>query len=305
MVWPPMLYLTPSKIVVRSSRSAMPYRPLRLALLFAPLLVAVVLVGCSSRAPKVSGVKTPTAPSQTMAPLSPAIPWVVQAHAAATAGDFILAARHYLDAAQGQPATLRLDYQLKAVEALLKGALSGGAKDILATITPTPELPATLVRKKAILEAQIALLENHPDEALTTLDNAPAANVAPDLELLTQQIRAESSLQTSDVSGAIKAFSALTALESSAHENATYQNRLWQLLTTQSLASLSQLQQEATSEPLAGWLALAQLHLARQLPQTTIDTDINHWKRDHPFHPVSEALLATLAPIQQVTSATT
>src|SRR5207253_2560781 len=120
------------------------------------LIGVFMLSGCQFRLPSQPGM----APDAADAALR-----------AEQAGEYVVAAREFERLARIAPVPQRQHFQLKSVEALIKGAHIKEAREKIAAIRLTG-LDTGFTARKQVLEAQIAAAEGSPQQAIRLLNQA-------------------------------------------------------------------------------------------------------------------------------------
>ncbi|MCK7580280.1 MAG: penicillin-binding protein activator [Chromatiales bacterium] len=143
------------------------------------------------------------------------------------------------------------------MEALIKAGQVREARDKLRGIDVT-RLDPSLTARRRMLEAQLAVLEEKPEDAQRLLAQAEKIpNLDPSLTAEIYRVRAETEVALGRPMNAVKARITRERYLVAADEITRNQQDLWQLLDT---LSRTQMQQELTTtrDPvLAGWLQLA------------------------------------------------
>ncbi len=217
------------------------------------------------------------------------------------AGEYVLAAREYERLAKRSNPPQRQDFELKAVNALIKAAQVGEARQKIPLINVANLDPAFLARKR-ILEAQIAALEGQPEQGLKLLAQAEKTrNLNPTQLAEIYRVRAQAELTLERPWNAVKSLIAREKYIVAPDEVAGNQLQLWHILETQSRTQLKA-QRDTSQDPvLNGWLDLAITVLDNSYGTNRLGIAIDDWKKSHPLHPASPTFLQTLArPVPSV-----
>jgi hypothetical protein len=246
-------------------------------------LLAVLITACETRPPRPG-----LAPAEEVASIK-------TAELAEQAREYVVAAREY-DALARQAATPQRElYALKAVEMLIKAGQVREARDKLQPIDVSKLDPSYTARRR-MLEAQLAVLEEKPDEAQKLLAQAEKIpNLNPSLSAEILRVRAQVEVALGRPMNAVKALVARERFMVAADDITRNQQELWQLLDT---LSRTQMQQErtATRDPvLAGWLELAIINLENAGSRARLANAVEAWKLAHATHPATPAFLKALA----------
>lgn len=228
-------------------------------------------------------------------PEPPAAATVKTAELAEQAGEFVLAAREYEALAKQATPPQRQHYALKAVESLIKAGQAREAREQLRGID-LAKLDATFQARKQILEAQLAALENRPDEALRLLTQAEKTpNLNPALIAEIYRVRALAEVTLDRPFSAVKSLIAREKVIVAREEVTRNQQELWQILAALSRAQLDQ-ELKTTRDPvLGGWLDLAIAALENAGTRAALANAIDVWRKTHVGHPASEDFLKSLA----------
>lgn len=250
------------------------------------LLAAVfALAACETRPPLRPDVAKPEA-----VPAS-----LTSAEQAEQTGEYVLAAREYDALAKQATPPQRQHYALKAVESLIKAGQAREAREQLRAID-LAKLDAAFQARKQILEAQLAALENRPDEALRLLTQAEKTpNLNPALIAEIYRVRALAEVTLDRPFSAVKSLIARERVIVAREEVTRNQQELWQVLATLSRAQLDQ-ELKTTRDPvLSGWLDLAIAALEHAGTRAALANAIDVWRKTHVGHPASEDFLKSLA----------
>lgn len=218
-----------------------------------------------------------------------------QAHEAERTGEYLRAAQEYeRAAAASDEQAQRVTLQFKAVETLLKAGQLSEARLKIGAIEGKGLEPA-LRAHKLILEAQIASLSGLHHEGIRLLDEAQRVrNLDPSLTARMYRVRAEAELGLGNAIGAAK--NLIVREQYLVGKDAVTENhlQLWNILASLPRATLKRERHTATDAVLAGWLELATVAVENAGRPALLSKATAVWRRTHPNHPVSEALLQSL-----------
>jgi outer membrane PBP1 activator LpoA protein len=207
-----------------------------------------------------------------------------QAYAAKERGDYRAAAREFTRLAAGASAPDRQRYQLEAAEALFHAGLFAEANQLVeqlqaATLTPHQQM------RLQLLQAQNALRQHDPDQALNLLAVPAAPAAEADLLARYHELRAH-------------AFARLGNHLESAHEYVererflsdpdmieANQTAIWDALSLLSDPALAQLQVVPPPDTLSGWIALVRIAKGIGLKPEEVAQRIAEWRQSYPDHP--------------------
>lgn len=214
---------------------------------------------------------------------------------AAAAGDHIVAAQQYEQLATQSKPPVKQDYALKSVQALVRAAQPREAQDRLRAVA-VAGLPAAFAARKQLLEAQIAVLTDQPEQALRTVTAVTATRgLAPSLFADAYRTQADAWLRLQKPFAAVRSLIAREQYIAAADAIAANQQEIWQLLEAQSLADIVR-ERDAAREPVyAGWLALARTARDNAGNGARLNAAVQDWRKQHATHPASELFLQTLA----------
>ena len=210
-------------------------------------------------------------------------------------GEYVLAAREYERLAALAPIPEKQNFQLKAVEALIKAAQVGEARQKIPSIDVAKLDPAFRARK-FILEAQIAALEGQPDLSLRLLTQAEKTRNLGPLQLAEiYRVRAQAELTLERPWGAVKSLIAREKYIVTADDIVSNQQQLWHVLESRTRTDLKT-QRDIHPDPVfKGWVDLAIAVLENAYGSKRIASAVDEWKKSYPQHPASTAFLQTLA----------
>jgi hypothetical protein len=207
-------------------------------------------------------------------------------------GEYLPAAQEYLRLADASSGDAALEYRLDAASAFVLAKRPEAAQKILNDIG-NQSLSRNLQIRQKLVQAQLALAGQDPEQALALLSAAPAEDAPADLSARYHSVRAD-------------AFDATGQHVESARERVQLE-----LLLTDSVAisenrrdiwaSLSQLSPqalEAASLPppstLGGWIELAAIGGSTITDPTTLSQAIALWRHRYPGHPAGENVVPML-----------
>jgi outer membrane PBP1 activator LpoA protein len=209
-------------------------------------------------------------------------------------GEFVLAAREFDRLAAPAQGPVRAQWQLRAVEMLLKANESREAGLRLDRIH-VREFGATLIARKQILQARLMMLQGAHERAIRLLNEAIALSPLPPMIVADILVaRAEAEQVLSNPFGAIRNLiqrEQYLAGRDDVHEN---QNRLWKILEEQKRSALSSQFDITRDRTLAGWVELALLAQEHLNRPEALRTAIDRWRQTYPKHPAMESLIDTL-----------
>ncbi|MFV1996527.1 MAG: penicillin-binding protein activator [Acidiferrobacterales bacterium] len=242
-------------------------------------LGALTLAGCET---------TPRAPGEKPAS-------VKAAAKAITSGEFVRAAREFERLAKDTAPPQKQHYQLRAVELYLKAAQVNEARKKIAVIDVSNLDPSFTARKR-VLKGQLAASEGDYARAVILLNAAKRArNLSPDLLADIHWIRAQARISLGQP---FRAAADLMARErylvdkEAVHKN---QLQLWTILTSLPRAELQTKKQQTRSPVLRGWIDLAIISIEQGARPRAMTRAVAQWKQDHPSHPITKKLLATIS----------
>jgi len=213
------------------------------------------------------------------------------------AGEYVVAAREFDRLARIAPVPQRQHFQLKSVEALIKGAQIKEAREKIAAVRVTG-LDTSFTARKQVLEAQIDAAEGLPQQAIRLLNQAEKTpHLDPTLLAEIYWLRAQTELTWGNPMNAVKNLVGREKFIVAKPDIAKNQQQLWQILTSLNRTTL-QKQLTATKEAtLAGWLELAVITLENGSNINKLRIAVDNWKKSYPQHPISDALLASLTTV--------
>ena len=210
-------------------------------------------------------------------------------------GEYVLAAREYERLAALALAPEKQNFQLKAVEALIKAAQVREARQKIPLIDVTKLDPAFRARKY-ILEAQIAALEGQPDLSLRLLTQAEKTRNLDPLQLAdVYYARAQAELTLERPWSAVKSLITREKYIVTPDDIMRNQQQLWHVIASRSRTELKT-QGDAQQDPIfKGWLDLAIAVIENAYGPQRLAVAVDEWKKSYPQHPASPGFLQTLA----------
>lgn len=248
------------------------------------LACVVLLTACETRPPRPEAIKAPEP-----------VPTMKNAELAEQAGEYVVAAREYGLLAKTAGSPEREHYGLKAVEMLIKAGQAREAREQLRAIE-VGRLDAAFRARKQIHEAQLAFLENRPDDALRLLALAEKApHLDPKLIAEIYRVRAQAEFTIERPLSAMKSLIAREKVIVARDEITKNQQELWKVLETLSRTQLTTELAASRDPVLTGWLELAIAALENAGSYSRLAIAVDHWRKGHAGHPASEDFLKSLA----------
>jgi outer membrane PBP1 activator LpoA protein len=207
-------------------------------------------------------------------------------------GDYMPAAQEYLRLAGISQGDAALKYRLEAASSFVLAKRADAARQILADLRGQ-QLSRDLQIRRNLVEAQLALVDDRPDEALTLLAAAPSDDAPAELAARYFGVRADA-LEASDEH--IESARQRVQLELLLTDNAALnenRRRIWE-----SLSQLSPQALEVAHIPppstLGGWIELAAIGNSTITDPVTLGQAIALWRHRYPGHPAGESVVPML-----------
>ena len=207
-------------------------------------------------------------------------------------GDYLPAAQEYLRLAGVSQGDAALAYRLDAASAFVLAKRSDAARQILYDLRGQT-LSRNLQMRQNVVRAQLALVDERPEEALTLLSATPADDASAELATQYHNVRADAFEATGQhiESARERVLLELVLTDSAAlNEN---RRRIWE-----SLSRLSPQALEAAHIPppstLGGWIELAAIGNSTLSDPNTLGQAIALWRHRYPRHPAGETVVPIL-----------
>jgi hypothetical protein len=208
------------------------------------------------------------------------------------AGDFLAAAQEYLRLANASRGDTALAYRLDAASAFVLAKRPDAAMKILDDIRGQ-SLSRNLQIRQNLVQAQLALSKQQPEEALTLLGTAPAEDVPSELAARYRGVRADA---LDALGRQIEAARERVQLELLLTDTALINENRRRIWT--SLSQLSPQALEAAHLPppstLGGWIELAAIGNSTLTDANTLAQAIALWRHRYPGHPAGENVVPML-----------
>lgn len=208
------------------------------------------------------------------------------------AGEYLPAAQEYLRLAEGAAGATALAYRLDAASAFVLAHRPEAARQILDAVGGQ-SLSRDLQVRRSLVEAQLALAEERPADALALLGAAPAEGASPELLARYHTARADALEATGEH---IASAGERVQLELLVTETATLnenRRRIWE-----SLSGLPPKDLEAAHIPppstLGGWIELAAIGKSTITDPEALGQAIALWRHRYPGHPAGESIVPML-----------
>ncbi|MEK7840936.1 MAG: penicillin-binding protein activator [Pseudomonadota bacterium] len=263
--------------ILRTRPTVPGLRGFALALLIAAL---ALLAGCET-------------PREALGPAEPAGN-LEKAEKLAREGEFVLAAREFDRLAIPTRGAMRAQWQLRAVEMLLKANETREAGYRLEHIH-VREHGATLIARKQILQSRLLLLQGAHERAIRQLNDAIALSPLPPTvtaDILVARAEAEQALN--NPFGAIRNLIQREQYLAGKDDVRDNQNRLWKILEDQKRNVLSAQLDITRDRTLAGWVELAMLAQEHLNRPDALRSALERWRQTYPKHPALAGVIATL-----------
>ncbi len=241
-------------------------------------LVAALLAGCETIRVK------PGAPTETPASTE-------TAEKAARDGQFVVAAREYMRLASIARPPQKQNFELHAVDSLIKAGQSKEARSLLRSVE-VRELDASFASRKRILEARLLSLDGAHEKAIRALDDAAQTrNLDPSLLADIHLARAQAELALDNPIGAVRNLIARESLVVGRDAVADNQVQIWKILNAMPRARLNT-ERHLTGDPvLGGWIDLALVAADNAGNDARLKDALAIWRAQYQKHPASESLI--------------
>ena len=208
------------------------------------------------------------------------------------AGEYLPAAQEYMRLAGLSGGDAALAYRLDAAWAFVLAKRPDAAIQILDSVRGQP-LSRNLQIRRNLVKAQLALVEQRPEEALTFLHAAPADDAPSDLTTRYHNVRADAFEATgAHIESARERVQLELLLTNNAELNEN-RRRIWGSLTQLSPQAL-----EAAHIPppstLGGWIELAAIGSSTMTDPSTLGQAIALWRHRYPGHPAGDNVVPML-----------
>jgi outer membrane PBP1 activator LpoA protein len=213
-------------------------------------------------------------------------------------GEYLPAAQEYLRLADSSHGDAALAYRLDAASAFVLAKRTDAAQQILNDIRDQP-LTGDLQVRQRLVQAQVALAEQHPEQALTLLGAAPADDAPAELIARYHNVRADAFEATGEHIDSARERVQLELLLTDSAALSENRRKIWETLSQLSPKAL-----EAAHLPppstLGGWIELAAIGTATVTDDNSL-ADPNSlaqaialWRHRYPGHPAGENVVPML-----------
>lgn len=208
-------------------------------------------------------------------------------------GDYLAAAQLYLNASRTAPDTQQAGLRLEAAELLSQGELWEQLARLLDSIDPGRLEPVQQARYR-LLQAELALSQHNPEQALEQLHAISNPDALPDYGQRYYQLRAGAYAMTGNALEAARQLIWVDALVRTRQQRLDNQYRIWQQLSTLTSPALRQLQTSPPPDALSGWIELVLISRATRGDQQLWNESLYSWRARYPGHAAEAALLPEL-----------
>lgn len=241
------------------------------------ILAAALVLGCESVPPRSESIDTQATR-------------VARTHI--QAGEYLPAAQEYLRLAGISSGDTALIYRLDAASAFVLAKRPQAAIQILDEIRGQP-LSRDLQIRRNLVQAQLALLEQQPERALTLLGAEPADDAPPELTTRYLSVRADALDASGKHIDSARERVEMELLLTDSAALSENRRRIWASLTQLSPQAL-----EAAHLPppstLGGWIELAAIGNSATSDPIAMGQAIALWRHRYPGHPAGENVVPML-----------
>ncbi len=217
-------------------------------------------------------------------------------------GDYLSAARHYLEAARTAPSDQRPALRLKAAALLEQGELWDQLKPVLASID-TRTLNEQQRIRHLLLSVRLDLAEGRSEEALQKLQPISNPELLPDHGYRYYQLRAMAYAMRGNTLEAARQLIWLDGLLDDPQQKLENQYRIWEQLSTLTDQALENLRVNPPPDPLSGWMELLQITRQSSGDRQAWMQQLAGWRTRYPEHAAEGALLPDLlGQLEQLTA---
>ena len=208
------------------------------------------------------------------------------------AGEYLPAAQAYLRLAEASAGDPALSYRLDAASAFVLAHRPEAARQIL-NDTSGRSLSRDLQVRRNLVEAQLALFERRPEDALARLAAPPAEDAPADLKARFHSVRADALEATGEHIQSARERVQLELLVTGGVALNENRRRIWESLTQ---LSPKVLEAEHIPPPstLGGWIELAAIGGSTVTDPNALGQAIALWQHRYPGHPAGESIVPML-----------
>jgi len=209
-------------------------------------------------------------------------------------GEYVLAAREFDRLAASSRGAHRADWQLRAVDMLLRANEAREAGFRLDHIHVRTHGPGLIARKQ-ILQSRLLMLQGAHERAIRLLNDAMALRPLPPgvtAEIL--RVRADGERALNNPFGAIRNLIQREQYLAGKEDVRGNQNHLWKILEDQKRTALSAQLDITRDRTLAGWVELALLAQEHLNRPDALRTAIERWRKSYPQHPALDSIIESL-----------
>lgn len=209
------------------------------------------------------------------------------------AGDYVNAAKQFLNRADNSQGSDKIHVQLRAVAALARSEQLPRALQLFYSfhVSDTDYLGQELLR---LTKAHLALAERHPSQTVELLTE-PLRSGTPDIYLNDYHaLHAEAFALTGNRLEAARELMQREKYLTMKELVTANQQRIWSLLTSMSERALQQLRTAPPPDVVSGWMELVSIAKIYQLSPIRLKEQLTQWHSKYPNHPISDDILNAL-----------
>ncbi len=215
-----------------------------------------------------------------------------QAARLASQGDREGAAEIYWNQANSSKSPQREELQLQAIESVLTPKTLALARQYLDSLDET-RFQGTLLVRKRLADAEMAMLEGKPSFALTVLPSA-LDSLAPSLMPSIQQLRARAFAAQGQILPSVKIRIALEDQLTDSAAVIANRQAIWESLASIDAAQLYQWAQMTSERSLKGWLELAYISQTASAELANLKQELTAWQQRFPDHPATSEMVTLI-----------
>jgi len=206
-------------------------------------------------------------------------------------GKYAEAAALLLQLAKSASPELGFQYQIQAIDNLLKASQIESAKKLLQTIQVDADKPVLRIRLNQSL-AKIYLSENQPEKVLELL---VTDNTLPDpVRAMTHELRARAWQASGNTLEGARERILLEALLNDTDQINQNRDQIWNNLRQLTPVALQQLIINPPPDSLSGWMELVRISKTAINNPEQFETEISTWKLRYPGHSASTRIMEKL-----------
>lgn len=201
----------------------------------------------------------------------------------------------YLDKAEQNSGSAKVDYQILAARALLREGNTPASEQLLNSLQ---QLNDYQIKEKALLTAEISVAKRNYSAARNVLNQLTVNTLDKNQQARYYQVQIAAA-DKQDVLTQLRGYVMLEQVTTSPEKHQDAIDGSWNVLSSLSATTLNKLVIREDENTLRGWLDLTRIYAANRTELSKLQTEIANWQAQYPQNPYNKTLPTRLAGLLQ------